>query len=249
MFDSGEDWALIRADLTACYPEQAGLDRFQRQVVYLKPRTILLCDRLVTRDGDKRYIRRYEWLLHTDPGVARWQAAGDSLAAVLKDTGEPILKGKVFPSTRYFFERQSMDFPNGTPKTRALSLTMIGRLPAEVEIAAILSVSEKGRKNCLDYRSECWRNDSGTYLYLPEAGKNAPWLVIFAAGDTVKMKTEHVLTTYYKSLLVTGLKPSGRYGFVQRGKGFILAPDETGDLLTSESGSLFIVKKEGIKGK
>lgn len=249
VFDSGNDWAFVRADLTSCYPEQLGLDRFERQVVYLKPRTIILCDRLVTTDGDKRYIRRYEWLFHTDPALARWQAAGDSLAAVLKDTGESILKGKVFPSTRYFFERQSMDFPNGIPKTRALSLTMIGRLPAEVEIAAVLHAPLEGEDTPRLDSFVCSRDNGQTNIRLPESPGIGSRAVIFAESDTVRLSRDFFLE--YKSSLILGLKPTQRYALKKLSEKVLgLVPDESGKKISSEAGNLFLGgKKEGIKGK
>ncbi len=252
VFDSGNDWAFVRADLTACYPEQLGLDRFERRVVYLKPRTIVLCDRLVTRDGDKRYIRRYEWLLHTDPALAEWQAAGDSLAAVLKDTGEPILKGKVFPSTRYFFERQSMDFPNGRPKTRALSLTMIGRLPDEVEIAAVLHVPRMGEEK-EQVMANIYRAESDTRMQIiikqPERKERG---IIFAKSDTLLWLTDYHF--YYESIMVTGLEPGRIYGLKKIAESAsklpraftpeYLVPDETGGMQASEAGVVFIGRKK-----
>ncbi|MEA2063508.1 MAG: DUF4962 domain-containing protein, partial [Gemmatimonadota bacterium] len=137
-FESGHGWSYVSMELAGAYPGEVGLDRFHRQVVYLKPRTVVLCDRLTTHGGAKKYIRRYEWLLHTDAGIGEWQAGGDTIAVVHRDTGEKLLTGKIFPSTRYFFERQSMDRPDGRPMVRALSTTFIGRLPVEVEIAAVL---------------------------------------------------------------------------------------------------------------
>lgn len=242
VFDSGDDWAVIRADLTACYPEQVGLDRFERHVVYLKPRTIVLCDRLVTRNGDKRYIRRYEWLLHTDPGLAEWQAAGDSLAAVLKDTGKPILKGKVFPSTRCFFERQSMDQPNGRPKTRALSLTMIGRLPAEVEIAAVLHAPRQGEEK-EQGKFSFHRSESDTRMKIITGPERKERGIIFANRDTLLWSAEYLLNC--ESVIVAGLEPGGSYGFKQITESTLhLVPDNTGEMKASEAGVVFIKRRK-----
>jgi len=243
VFDSGDDWVAIRADLTACYPEQVGLDRFERQVVYLKPRTIVLCDRLATRDGDKNYIRRYEWLLHTDPALAEWQASGDSLAAVLKDTGEPILTGKVFPSTRYFFERQSMDQPNGSPKTRALSLTMIGRLPVEVEIAAVLHAPSQGERAPLLERVRCILDSAQTTVALPASSGIGHRYVIFAVSDTVRLSPGFVAES--GSSLILGLGQSRRYTLKKLSdKNLGIVPDQRGEKISSAAGSLFLDSKK-----
>jgi len=246
VFDSGDDWTYVRADLTACYPEQVGLDRLVRQVVYLKPRTIVLCDRLVTRNGDKRYIRRYEWLLHTDPGLAEWRAAGDSLAVVLKDTGGPVLKGRVFPSDRYFFERQSMDQPNGRPKTRALSLTMIGRLPSEVEIAAVLHAPrEGGRVPELD-SFVCSRDSDQTTVTLPVSSGSGRRCVVFAAGDTVRLGSDLVAES--GSSLILGLGQSQRYALKKLSDKVLgLVPDESGEKVSTEAGTLCLTGINSVR--
>ncbi|MBN2290542.1 MAG: DUF4962 domain-containing protein, partial [Candidatus Glassbacteria bacterium] len=66
----GDSWAMAAMDLAGAYPDELKLDDYRRTLVFLKPRTIFLADRLTTADGDKKYIRRYEWLLQADAAQA-----------------------------------------------------------------------------------------------------------------------------------------------------------------------------------
>ncbi|HUU26909.1 MAG TPA: DUF4962 domain-containing protein [archaeon] len=240
-FESGDAWAFASMDLTGAYPEEVGLDSFRRTLVFLKPRTVLMLDRLVTSDGDKNYIRRYEWLLHTDPKEAQWQAGGDSIAAVLDESGQPILAARVFPSTRYFFERQSMDRPDGTPMTRALSVTMIGRLPVEVGIAAVLYVPQEGENTGWLKEAACVRNETATFLCipatgLPDKGQKSRRAVAFAAADTVSLPPELAECGF---VLVTGLEPGQRYRWGKAPERKLLK-DGSGDFTASEYGNIIL---------
>jgi len=242
-YQPGRDWSMAAMELTGAYPDELKLDEFRRTLVYLKPRTILLVDRLRTSGGGKKYIRRYEWLLQTDAAVADWVAGGDSLAATARKTGESLLTGRVFASTRCFFERQSMDRPDGSPMNRALSVTMIGRLPVNVEIAAVLHVPAANQSSNPLARASCLRSERATALILPgEAGK-ASRAVVFAAADTLEIAPEVAACDFS---LVVGLAPGKAYslepGREENDKKFRLAPDPQGKYRASAAGNLVLKK-------
>lgn len=240
-FDSGEGWAAATMDVTGAYPENVGLERFERSLVFLKPRTVVLRDRLVTRDGNRRYSRRYEWLLQTDPSEAEWSASGDSLRAVSRRDGRRLLDGRVFPSESYFFETQSMDRPNNVPAARALSVTLIGRVPAEVEISSALRAPAPGESESMVSGVKCIRNRSCTALITPRHGREPSRAVLFAAMDTLFLAPE-VLTCDF--ILVRGLEPRRIYRVLREsgepGVDFRLTASNEGPFRASEAGSLVL---------
>ncbi len=240
-FEPGGSWTMASMELTGAYPKELKLDSYRRTVVFLKPRTIVLLDGLVTSDGNKKYIRRYEWLLQTDAAEADWAAGGDSLAAVAKEGGRPLLAGRVFCSTGYFFERQSMDRPDGTPRSRALSLTLIGRLPVKVEIAAILQAPAENQSTDWLARASCLRDERATVLLLPGEGRAGRRAVVFAAAGSLELAPEIVSCDF---VLVVGLKPGGTYSLKPAGEDsgqpLRLAPDPQGNHRVSASGNLLL---------
>jgi hypothetical protein len=241
-FDSGDGWSYVSMELAKVYPEQVELDRFQRQVVYLKPRTVIILDRLVTRSGDKKFIRRYEWLLQADPQLAEWTAAGDSIAEVSRETGEKLLVGRIFPSTGYFFERQSMDRPDGRPLVRALSTTFIGRLPVEVEIAAVLCAPGKTKEQAESYLLN--RSESDTRMKIVGPGpKRLERAIIFANRDTLAWDPAYL--SHYESIMITGLRPGEKYGINESAGGVLqFVPDRSADMAASEAGVVLIAGKK-----
>ena len=243
-FESAKGWAMAAMELTRAYPRDVELDEFQRTLVYLKPRTIILFDRLVTRDGDKNYIRRYEWLLHTDASQAGFTASGDSffVKQVREDESRSWLSGRIFPSARHFFEYQSMDKPNGTPLNRALSVTLIGQVPVLVEIAAVLELpSPGGNAVCLG-EIACLRDEKTTTLFLPEREGTGSRTVIQARGDTVEIASRALESRF---LLVVGLAPGGIYRQETLAEGggsrARLVSDPNGELTASREGNLVLI--------
>ncbi|MBW7996612.1 MAG: hypothetical protein FVQ81_08625 [Candidatus Glassbacteria bacterium] len=241
-YEQGENYVYLAAELSGAYPETLGLDRFYRQVVFLPPRTVLIVDRLATTGGTRRYVRRYEWLLHTDPTVADWQLSGDTIASVHRETGRTLLSVTVSVSFRYFWERQSMDRPDGRPMVRALSATMIGRVPNEVEYAAALHAPDEGGGK--EVRVRFYRNEADTRTHIqgvePEGRASA---VIFASRDTVAWHNDYL--SGYQSMIVTGLEPGRTYGLGRIRKGSMdLLPDENGQHRASEAGLLVIRRKK-----
>ncbi|MBN2289565.1 MAG: hypothetical protein JXQ83_09560 [Candidatus Glassbacteria bacterium] len=251
-FESAGTWAMAAADLTDAYPEEVELDRFERTLVYLKPRTILLMDRLLTRDGDKKYIRRYEWLLQTDASAARWSAGHSSLAVlpVADGNGEPWLVGRVFPSYRYYFEHQSLDRPDGEPLNRALSVTIIGRMPAAVQMASVLHAPAPGEDTGWINRVECLQEGSSTALAVPDGPYfiiptgpqgRPPRTVVFAVPDSANIPAG---VPEKGLLLVVGLAPQQRYGLEAaaglKGKARRLVISPQGEYLSSEAGNLVL---------
>jgi hypothetical protein len=231
-------------ELADAYPPQVGLDRFYRQVIYLKPRTLLIVDRLTTRSGTRRYIRRYEWLLHTDALAAEWRAAGDSVSAVHRKSGRELLTGRVFPSYRYFFERQSMDRPDGRPMVRALSATMIGRVPVNVEFAAALAVPRPG-----DSRSGDWvafsRGDGASSFELREPTGEGFRAVVFARGDTVELASG--LPSRHHRLLIVGVSPERMFALnaIEGATGQAVYPHSAGGFRSSGQGVLEVDLRAG----
>ncbi|MFH1071700.1 MAG: hypothetical protein V1794_18935 [Candidatus Glassbacteria bacterium] len=241
-FESGDGWSYVSMELAKVYPEQVELDRFHRQVLYLKPRTVIILDRLVTRDGDKKFMRRYEWLLHADPQAAEWTAAGDSIAEISRETGEKLLVGRVFPSTDYFFERQSMDRPDGRPLVRALSTTFIGRLPVEVEMAAVLQAPQRTKELAGAYLLD--RSQSDTRLKIVGPGpEHLERAVIFASRDTLAWDPDY--SSRYQSIVITGLEPGGKYGIRPDAGGALqFVPDPSAGIVASEAGIVIIAGKK-----
>jgi len=251
-FESHKTWAMAAADLTGAYPDDVALDSFERTLVYLKPRTAVFLDRLVTSDGDKKYIRRYEWLLQTDAAGARWSAGHGSLAAVpAKDNGNgPWLVGRVFPSYRYYFEHQSMDRPDGLPMNRALSVTIIGRMPAGVQIASVIHAPAPGEDTGWTRRVSCIRSPDATtvvvpdgpYFIIPTGPKGAlPRTVVFAGSDSVNIPAG---VPEKGLLLIVGLTPQQSYRLdtaAEQGKqAGRLIPDAEGEYASSEAGNLVL---------
>lgn len=244
-FETAGFWATATMDLTGAYPQEIKLDSFTRDLLYLKPRTILLVDRLVTTDLMKKYTRRYEWLLHTDATLAEWRAGGDSLAAVLRTGGDPVLVGRIFPSVRHFFEHQSMNLPDGTPMTRALSVTLIGRLyPEKVEIATVLHVPHKNENTDWLKGIICLRNEQATSIILPAVGSGKSRGAVFAAGDSLALAPE-VLNCDF--VLVTGISAGKTYGLRKDRetgrRGAILLPEVAGVYKSSAAGNIEIKKQ------
>ena len=251
-FESHRNWAMAAMDLTRAYPEDVELNRFERTLVYLKPRTLVFLDRLLTTDGDKKYVRRYEWLLQTDATGARWSAENNSLAAlpVGSDRTEPWLVGRVFPSYRYYFEHQSMDRPDGKPMNRALSVTIIGRMPAEVQIAAVLHAPAPGEDTGWINRVSSIRNQEATTLIVPDGPYfiiptgpqgEPPRTVVFAGSDSVTIPAE---VPGKGLLLIVGLTPHQRFRLatvtVEGKKSGRLTLSPEGEYTSSKAGNLVL---------
>jgi uncharacterized protein DUF4962 len=242
-YQPGRSWAMAAMELKGAYPPQLELDEYRRTLVFLKPRTILLVDRLATADGSKKYIRRYEWLLQTDATEADWVAGGDSISAIARDNGRPLLTGRVFCSTRYFFERQSMDRPNGRPMNRALSVTMIGRLPVDVEIAAVLKAPSENESSDRLSEINCLRSGQSTAMILPGESREGKRAVVFAAADSIVLDPQ---VSDCDFILIVGLASSRPYSLNpvedDDGKRLRLLPDSQGKFLSSDSGNLLLKK-------
>ncbi len=246
-YESTSDWATATMDLTGAYPPDVQLGGFTRTIVYLKPRTLLLVDRL-RGEGDN-YLRRYEWLLHTDPDSARWTYHDDTIKALGISDGSPWLIGRVFPSYRYYFETQSLDRPDGTPLNRAMSVTIIGRMPSRIEIAAMLHAPAADEDIGWLHRTTCLRGSGSTTLVVPDGpyfvigsgpkGK-ASRSVVFASADTVLVPAglpEHGL------VLAIGLEPETAFRLENSGSlsaGFSLVPERGGKLKSSPAGNLIL---------
>jgi len=253
-FESSKSWGMATMDLSSAYPEAVLLKQFKRTLVYLKPRTVVMFDDLV--GGGDNYLRRYEWLLHTDPAQAQWQAKDDSFQAVstIHPTAPPLLLGKVYPSYRYYFERQSMDRPDGKPLNRALSVTIIGRMRAKVQIASLLHVPAPGKDTGWLHRVECIQNDDAVTMIVPDG----PYFVIRTGpkgrpSRTVIFARQQELTIPEKVpdkglLLVSGLAPGSNYRLAGSKKGEqdrkisgrTLVRDPQGKLTVSENGNLIL---------
>jgi len=241
VFESGgARWAMASMELTRAYPEDVDLRKYRRTLVFLKPRTIILLDRLTCGET---YIRRYEWLLHTDAAVAEWRSSRDRFASVLREDDTPLLEGRVFPSTRYFFERQSMDHPDGRPRTRCLSVTILGRVPSRVEIAGVLHAPAKGEDTSWLEGVVCRRSDQATSLILPASGSRGSRAVVFTAGDSLNLALE-VLDCDF--VLVSGLSAQRTYRLVREDspahRGRKIVPDTEGAYKSSAAGNLVIEK-------
>ena len=249
-YESQKGWAMARMDLSKAYPPDVALGEFTRTLVYLKPRTVLLLDNL-RGEGDN-YIRRYEWLLQTDPEGAEWTYRDNSLEALPADNpqGRPWLSGLVFPSYRYYFERQSLDQPDGRPRNRALSVTIIGRMPARIEIAALLHAPAPEEDTGWVHRVECIRADrattlivpDGPYCLIPTGPQGKPTRsVVFAEGDSVDIPGE---VPERGLLLVIGLQPDKRYRLESQagpaGASLRVVPDAAGELRSSRAGNLAV---------
>ncbi len=251
-FEPGQGWSLVGMDLTAAYPPDVSLGEFTRQVVFLKPRTVLLLDRLHgLRDN---YLRRYEWLLQTDPRLARWECRDHQLAAVpvADPQGQPLLVGSVHPSYRWYYEHQSLDQPDGRPLNRALSVTILGRMPSRIEIAALLHAPSPEEDTGWVSRVRCLRQEDATTLIVPDGPyhliptgpQGAPTRsVVFARRDTLALPAE---LPERGLLLVTGLAPGGRYRLEcsPRGAPSRLWRDPAGNLAASPAGCLVLREQE-----
>jgi len=145
-----------------------------------------------------------------------------------------------------------MDQPDGTPKTRALSLTMIGRLPVEVEIAAVLQAPCIGQEK-EQFIANIYRSESDTRMQIiikqPERRERG---IIFAKSDTLLWLTDYHF--FYESIIVTGLEPGRIYGLKRIAESAsklppaftpeYLVPDETGGMKASEAGVVFLGRKK-----
>ncbi|MBN2290579.1 MAG: hypothetical protein JXQ83_14690, partial [Candidatus Glassbacteria bacterium] len=179
------------------------------------------------------------WLLQADAAEADWVAAGDSLKAVSRRDSAPLLAGRVFCSTGYFFERQIMDRPDSQPMNRALSVTLIGRLPVSVEIAAVLYAPGAGGDADLLSGAACLRDERSTALVLPREGR----AVVFASADSLDLDPQVAACDF---VLVAGLAPGRTYALERSGVGtgqkLRLAPADEGTLRASEAGNLVLEK-------
>jgi hypothetical protein len=251
-FESGDSWAMAAMDLAGAYSKDTKLNKFTRTLVYLKPRTILFFDRLSSGES---YFKRYEWLLHTEAESAQWTFNGNSLAAVPLNNcqGEPWLIGKVFPSYRYYFEEQSMYQPDGKKMNRALSVTIVGRMPSKIEIPALLHVPAPDEDTGWLNRVLCVNNEQaatmivpdGPYFLVPTGPQGEPTrTVIFAKADTLSIPRE----IPEKGLLViVGLSAGVRYRLESKdetkGQEMKLVPDPQGKYISSEAGNLVLRAK------
>ena len=248
-YESGDGWAAVTMDLSRAYPPDVSLGRFTRTLVYLKPRTLVLIDRL--QGAGDNYLRRYEWLLHSDPDSTGWECRDDLIKAVDIRDGQPWLVGRVFPSYRYYFERQSLDRPDGKPLNRALSLTIIGRMPSRIEIAAMLHVPAQDEDLGWLHRTSFVRTGSSTsvmvpdgpYFVIPTGPKGRPTrTVISANADTVDIPRE---VPSKGQIIITNLTAEMGYSLIEPGiadgVAFRLVPDKEGKLTSSKSGNLVLV--------
>jgi hypothetical protein len=223
------------------------LGGFTRTLIYLKPRTILLFDRL--HGAGDNYLRRYEWLLHTDPDSARWSYRDDTIQARAVSDDSPRLIGRVFPSYRYYFETQSLDRPDGVPLNRALSVTIIGRMPSRIEIAAMLHAPARDEDTGWLRRVNCLSGKGSTTMVVPDGpyfiistgpkGK-PPRSVVFATADTVRVPAGLPDRGF---VLATGLAEESAYRLEDGDRlsaGFILTPDPAGPLKSSSNGNLIL---------
>ncbi|MFC1537203.1 DUF4962 domain-containing protein [Gemmatimonadota bacterium] len=249
-WEAAGDWSMATLDLSSAYPPDVSLAGFTRTIVYLKPRTLVVFDRL--HGGGDNYLRRYEWLLHTDPDSADWQYRDDTIQAVSRESGDPWLIGRVFPSYRYYFEKQSLDRPDGKPVNRALSVTVIGRMPSRIDIASMLHFPAKDEDTGWLHRVSCVSGSGSTTMMVPDGPyfvirtgpKGKPTRsVVFATADTVEVPRE---VPEAGLLLVAGLKPDTKYRAEGPGEGtaagYRLFPDDGGELETSSAGNLTLRK-------
>jgi hypothetical protein len=250
-FESGNGWAMASMDLTGSYPPDVHLGRFIRTLVYLKPRTLLIFDRL-HGSGDN-YVRRYEWLLQTDPAAARWRYHQDTFRAVSasNSSASPLLIGRVFPTYRYYFERQSLDRPDGKALSRALSVTIIGRMPARIDIAALLHVPAPSEDTGWVHRAQVVNRDDaatfivpdGPYFVIPTGPKGSPTrTVIFAKSDSIAVPAD---VPDKGLLLVVGLSPDRNYEVEPTAnQGSALVLEAEGEWRSSEAGNVVLRNHE-----
>jgi len=252
-FESGAGWSMAEMELTGAYSETVNLKEFTRTLVFLKPRTVVLLDRLATSEN---YLKRYEWLLHTDPDSARWVFRDNSFAAVPVDDpgGRPWLIGQVYPSYRFYFERQSLYRPDGKPMNRALSVTILGRMPSRIEIAAMLHAPAPEEDTGWLHRTSCVRTPGSTtllvpdgpYFVIPTGPKGEPTRsVVFARADSVSIPRD---IPEKGPVLVVGLSAGKRYRLepqgAQWGQQMLLVPDPQGKYRASAAGNLELRKAE-----
>jgi hypothetical protein len=249
-FESSDSWAMAEMDLAQAYPKEVTLAGFTRTLVFLRPRTVCLIDRL--HGGGDNYLRRYEWLLHTDPARAKWVFRDDSLAAVPSVESEktPWLVGRISPSYRYYFERQALDRPDGKPMNRSLSVTIIGRMPSRIEIAATLHIPGPDEDTGWLRRVQCLRRTDATtlivpdgpYFVIPTGPKGKPTrTVVFAQTNTLNIPEQ---VPERGLLLIIGLPPDQKYSFgadeTTTEGGIVLRPDPEGQYKTTNAGNLLL---------
>jgi hypothetical protein len=84
----GSGWLHVAADVTPAYKEQAGIDRVQRELVYLEPDVVIVYDR-VTTGGDTRQV----WQL---PTPVRPEIAGTR--ATISNAGHTLTVHRLAPA-------------------------------------------------------------------------------------------------------------------------------------------------------
>ena len=163
----------------------------------------------------------------------------------------PLLIGRVFPSYRYYFERHSLDRPDGKALNRALGVTIIGRMPAQIDIAALLHVPAASEETGWIHRLRTINRDDaltfvvpdGPYFVIPSGPKGSPTrAVIFAKSDSVTVPVEVPDTGM---LLVVGLPPQKNYHLETPGpEGSYLVLDPEGEYHSSMAGNLLLRETE-----
>ncbi|HUU27299.1 MAG TPA: DUF4962 domain-containing protein [archaeon] len=249
-FESGDSWAMAAMDLSRAYPPDVTLGEFTRTLIFLKPRTILIMDRL--HGAGDNYLRRYEWLLQTDARSVQWIARDNSIAAVPLDDNDsgPWLTGRVFPSYRYYFEHQTLCSPEGKALNRALSVTILGRMPSRIQIAALLHAPAPGEDTGWLHRVECVPAEQaytlvvpdGPYFIIPTGPQGKPTRsVVFAQEDSITIPRQ---VSERGLVLIVGLPRGQGYRLEPadrvRGIGKRLVPDPEGQYRSSEAGNLVL---------
>jgi hypothetical protein len=129
-------------DATACYPEEAGIRRYLRHLLFLPPHFLVTCDLIEGGGFPSGLGRNYAWQLHSDPAETVPSIAGSRLRFAPVDGASAVEAHLLLPELFGWLEARYRD-ADGTPLLDETAALLNFQVPNPAAFLAVFALTDR----------------------------------------------------------------------------------------------------------
>lgn len=137
------DRAYALGDASACYPEDIGIRRYVRHLLFLPPDFLVLCDLIEGGAFPTNMGRNYAWHVHGDPAETRITVERTRLAFDPVDGGPCVDARVLVPEIFGWFEGQYRSI-DGTPLLQEVAAVLNFQVPNPAAFVTVFGLTDRG---------------------------------------------------------------------------------------------------------
>jgi hypothetical protein len=140
--ETAADHAYALGDATACYPEEAGIRRYLRHLLFLPPDFLVTCDLIEGAGFPTGLGRNYAWQVHSTPGDIAPSIAGNRLRFAPVDGGPAVEAHLVLPELFGWLEACYRD-ADGTPLLDETAALLNFQIPNPAAFLTVFALTDR----------------------------------------------------------------------------------------------------------